>query len=292
MSKKRFDDVVRSCCRWLWRQNASAHKVCVMSSDIANLPWPDPAEVARTSIRIVKKQTKKASAKSVKGAPPPRKDSMSCEKPIAEGRGASEKRRLKRIRRGIQATIVSAGSQKSWFEEALSKLTGHNTDQCLVCDYTRNPLRLKSAESNNAQTANWAWDWSKLPRAADPSFVYSASPHHVAASRGTSRGKKMEWKRLQVENLAFFVHLILQHPKYSAGVDGHQRQLTIVDFCGGSGYVALPLACKWPQHRFVLVDLKQRSLDIAAERVRSAGLTNVLIQKGLVQVLHRTYLHW
>jgi hypothetical protein len=91
----------------------------------------------------------------------------------------------------------------------------------------------------------------------------------------------MEWKRQQVENLAFFLNAVLEHPRYSA--DKVDRPLKIVDFCGGSGYVALPLACRWPQHRFVILDLKQRSLDIAAERVRSAGLTNVSIQNGLVQ---------
>ena len=36
----------------------------------------------------------------------------------------------------------------------------------------------------------------------------------------------------------------------------------VVEFCAGSGYVALPLACMFPQCTFVLLDKKEPSLAI------------------------------
>lgn len=36
----------------------------------------------------------------------------------------------------------------------------------------------------------------------------------------------------------------------------------MVEFCAGSGYVALPLACLFPQCTFVLLDKKEPSLAI------------------------------
>ena len=44
----------------------------------------------------------------------------------------------------------------------------------------------------------------------------------------------------------------------------------IVDFAGGSGPLALPLAALLPRCTVVIVDVKQRSLDLAAARAVSA----------------------
>jgi len=49
----------------------------------------------------------------------------------------------------------------------------------------------------------------------------------------------------------------------------------IVDFAGGSGPLALPLAALLPSCTVVIVDVKQRSLDLAVTRAAAAGLTNV-----------------
>lgn len=56
----------------------------------------------------------------------------------------------------------------------------------------------------------------------------------------------------------------------------------MVEFCAGSGYVALPLACLFPECTFVLLDKKERSLAIASERIAAAGLTNVEIFCGFI----------
>jgi methylase of polypeptide subunit release factors len=55
-----------------------------------------------------------------------------------------------------------------------------------------------------------------------------------------------------------------------------------VEFCAGSGYVALPLACLFPACIFVLLDKKEGSLAIAKERIQAAGLQNVEIFCGMI----------
>lgn len=44
----------------------------------------------------------------------------------------------------------------------------------------------------------------------------------------------------------------------------------VVEFCAGSGYVALPLACLFPQCTFVLLDKKEPSLAIGAAALFSS----------------------
>lgn len=65
------------------------------------------------------------------------------------------------------------------------------------------------------------------------------------------------------------------------------RPLKIVEFCGGSGFVLLPLAYLYPQHRFVLIDMKRTSLDIAVRRISDCSETfvsqNVQIIEGLIE---------
>lgn len=50
-----------------------------------------------------------------------------------------------------------------------------------------------------------------------------------------------------------------------------ERRLRVVEFCAGSGFVLLPLAQLFPRVEFVLIDYKQRSIDIARERIESAN---------------------
>lgn len=63
----------------------------------------------------------------------------------------------------------------------------------------------------------------------------------------------------------------------------------VVEFCAGSGYVALPLACMFPECKFVLLDMKAPSLAIAEERVAAAKLTNVEIFCGFIDDYDRPF---
>ncbi len=60
----------------------------------------------------------------------------------------------------------------------------------------------------------------------------------------------------------------------------------IVEFASGSGYVTLPLAHKYPNCHFTLVDIKLPSLEIAQERVLMARLKNITIFHGLIAGRH------
>eukprot|EP00968_Pinguiococcus_pyrenoidosus_P004729 scaffold304_cov248-Pinguiococcus_pyrenoidosus.AAC.15 len=58
----------------------------------------------------------------------------------------------------------------------------------------------------------------------------------------------------------------------------------VLEFCASSGYVALPLAKAFPEVDFVLVDMNQRSVEIAHKRIASSRLQNVTVVHGLIQV--------
>ena len=76
-------------------------------------------------------------------------------------------------------------------------------------------------------------------------------------------------------------------PTFQANANATPKHppVVVVEFCAGTGSLALPLAACLPQVQFVLVDAKRRSLDIAQRRVERAGLRNVEIVEGLVQEL-------
>ena len=72
-------------------------------------------------------------------------------------------------------------------------------------------------------------------------------------------------KVMQVENM---VCLAMELCGLTAGRD----VVRAVEFCAGSGYIALPLACAVSRTLVSLVDMKKPSLDIGDERVAAAGL--------------------
>ena len=57
----------------------------------------------------------------------------------------------------------------------------------------------------------------------------------------------------------------------------------VVDFGCGGGHQSLPLAYHFPDARFVLVDAKRRSLDVARRRADAAGLANVRVVEGRIE---------
>ena len=100
---------------------------------------------------------------------------------------------------------------------------------------------------------------------------------------GGLRGDRLERKRAQVANLCWAFGRLAA--KRRASERGAPRPLLVIEFAASSGYVALPLARRHPEHRFVVLDMNSRALAIAKERVARAGLGNVAILHGLVQDL-------
>ena len=147
--------------------------------------------------------------------------------------------------------------------------------------------------------------WSKLPAAVDPAG-------DLAKLGASGRGER---KRQQVENMACVAAPLVERalrqrgiaiaaaatpspveataaaPTFQANANATPKlpPVVVVEFCAGTGSLALPLAACLPQVQVVLVDAKRRSLDIAQRRVERAGLRNVEIVEGLVQEFDRVF---
>eukprot|EP00936_MAST-01D_sp_MAST-1D-sp1_P001121 g1121.t1 len=143
--------------------------------------------------------------------------------------------------------------------------------------------------------------WSTLPAAVDPAG-------DLAKLGASGRGNR---KRQQVENMAcvaapLIERALQQRAITTAAIDSRSpveptaavstlhakanfRPVLVVEFCAGTGSLALPLAACLPQVQFVLLDAKRRSLDIAQRRVEQAGLRNVEIVEGLVEEFDRVF---
>ncbi|DAZ98359.1 TPA: hypothetical protein N0F65_000678 [Lagenidium giganteum] len=165
-----------------------------------------------------------------------------------------ERSRRKLERRGLRAPKQS----QLWFEEVLTRVEGSSFSQ-ERCTYRCNPIRCVHAETaaSCAPPEGSVIPWEELPAGIHP-------------RDGKLPPQRIRTKRLQVDNLAVFLRQILRPGD------------VVVEFCAGSGYVALPLACLFPECTFVLLDMKKPSLDIAEERIAAAGLKNVEIFCGLI----------
>lgn len=107
-------------------------------------------------------------------------------------------------------------------------------------------------------------EWNRFDPGLDP-------------SSGGLGGVRAQRKRWQVENLAGLVATLIRPGS------------VVVEFCAGSGFVALPLASLFPRCTFVLVDMKRRSLDIAKTRIQLAKLRNVEVVHGRVEHFDRPF---
>ncbi|KAG7398048.1 hypothetical protein PHYBOEH_011779 [Phytophthora boehmeriae] len=184
------------------------------------------------------------------------KDATTHGTSAAEAVDASQSQRsLRKLRKkGLQAPKNS----QLWFEELLERVerTSFGQDKA---SYRCNPLKCLHAptESLPESTALETVPWQDLPDGIHP-------------RDGKLPAQRARNKRQQVDNLAVFLRRILRPGD------------VVVEFCAGSGYVALPLACLFPQCTFILLDKKEPSLAIAKERIAAAQLTNVEIFCGFI----------
>ncbi|KAF1331232.1 Glutathione s-transferase c-terminal domain-containing protein, partial [Globisporangium splendens] len=169
----------------------------------------------------------------------------------ASGGGSSDRSRRKLGKKGLSAPTQS----QLWFEEVLTRVD-HSSFAQGWRGYQCNPLRCLHGGDTLPNTTS-VIPWEDLPDGIHP-------------RDGKLPPLRARNKRHQVENLAVFLQRILRPGD------------VVVEFCAGSGYVALPLACLFPQCTFVLLDKKEPSLAIAGERIAAAGLTNVEVFCGFI----------
>ena len=115
-----------------------------------------------------------------------------------------------------------------------------------------------------------------LPKGLNPRDEFTGNG--VRRSRDTHkalsarRGWRKQW---QVESFAGVLDRIL------AAYPGAVKR--VVDFGAASGNVGLPLAARYPDVTFVLMDMTAFAIDIAKSRAAEAGLTNVEFRSGLIE---------
>ncbi|KAL4158468.1 hypothetical protein PRNP1_004244 [Phytophthora ramorum] len=176
---------------------------------------------------------------------------------------SQNQRSLRKLRKkGLQAPKNS----QLWFEELLERVEGTSFGQAKAT-YRCNPLRCLHASGESCSETAGAQQgipWTDLPDGIHP-------------RDGKLPVQRARNKRQQVDNLAVFLQRILRPGD------------VVVEFCAGSGYVALPLACLFPQCKFVLLDKKEPSLAIAEERIAAAQLTNVEIFCGFIDDYHKPF---
>ena len=97
--------------------------------------------------------------------------------------------------------------------------------------------------------------WDTMPTAADV----------VGGGLPPDRAPR---KRQQLLNLMTFVVPFM--------FDG----CTVVDFASGCGHQSIPLALKFPRCKFILIDMKKKSIEIAARRAKELNLKNVTFITG------------
>jgi SAM-dependent methyltransferase len=150
----------------------------------------------------------------------------------------------------------------------------------LVPTYTPHPYRPTPPTAAMAilrQQCQACCSWSSIKPELDPGGAVGTNGRPLPAVLPNSR---IPHKRHQIENVVAFAMPMIDRglaalAALAASPHSCRPRYTVVDFCCGSGWQTLPLAAYYPQVHFVLIDSKQRSLDVATERAARAGLTNV-----------------
>ena len=160
-------------------------------------------------------------------------------------------------------------------------------------------------------------DWSSMPPSCDPAaLTHDGREAAVATADGrenpfpgapATRDEKTDTrelstrarrKRWQVESFATVLRELLEtrreemETRRESVTESHEPRgvpLTVVDFGAGSGALALPLAARFPEARFVAVEMKQRSADLLSLRARRAGLTNVQTRVQMIETFHQPF---
>ena len=107
-------------------------------------------------------------------------------------------------------------------------------------------------------------DWERAPEGVDP-------------SSGFLKGKRLEGKRWQVENFIQLAESLLKGGE------------VVVDFCSGSGHLSIPMAYRFPDCHFILVERNPVPVEIGNKRVKDSGLRNVEFCNSYIQDFQRDF---
>ena len=193
--------------------------------------------------------------------------------------------------------------------------------EAILARLTVPPADASGAFAPVEETAAWRGgdpppvDWSSMPASCDPATLThdgleaavaraDARETPVGGAPAPARSKQQtetrdlplraRRKRWQVESFATVLRELLEARRRGASMKsevdiGEERPLTVVDFGAGSGALALPLAARFPDARFVAVEMKRRSADLLLLRAKSAGLENVRTRVCMIETFDEPF---
>jgi hypothetical protein len=115
------------------------------------------------------------------------------------------------------------------------------------------------------------------------SDIWVGLPYECTPAGGNVPASRVPRKMQQVESLVRPCIALIRQCLHMKADIGDQSPIVVVEFCAGSGFVALPLAAMFPTVHFVLVDAKAKSIEIGRRRVEGANLRNVDVVEGWIE---------
>ena len=200
----------------------------------------------------------------------------------------------------------------------------HAAVEAILARLTVPPADASGAFAPIEDTAAWRRgdpppvDWSSMPPSCDPAaLTHDGRDPEAAVASGVARAKpvadapatrdemtetgelsvRARRKRWQVESFATMLRELLETRREETetrreSVGPHEPRdspLTVVDFGAGSGALALPLAARFPEARFIAVEMKRRSADLLSLRAKRAGLTNVQTRVQMIETFDEPF---
>ena len=115
-------------------------------------------------------------------------------------------------------------------------------------------------------------NYTNLPLPPTPEWPFDQLPSE-ARVYGTQRGQlpnivRAQRKEDQLRCMLACVMALLENCGILSSYTSQSSPTTIVDFGGGSGHLAIPLALLLPHCRIVVVDLSERALDLLHEKAQ------------------------
>ena len=205
----------------------------------------------------------------------------------------------------------------------------HAAVEAILARLTVPPADASGAFAPVEETAAWRGgepppvDWTSMPPSCDPAALThdgreaavasgNAREDPVGGAPATVRSGKTETrelsvrarrKRWQVESFATVLRELLEKRREETSTRPTSTErtrsgfpeprgyppTTVVDFGAGSGALALPLAARFPEARFVAVEMKQRSADLLSLRARRAGLRNVETRVQMIETFREPF---
>lgn len=176
---------------------------------------------------------------------------------------------------------INSSVPKVSAEAAVTK--DHSSDKAQNTSTKKTTSRLDKKRAAKKQRAEAEKDADVQQQPCWPFDILP--PPACPRAGGRLSGRRARKKEGQLSSMIRCVLAMLPHDAFGRLLDdgNTSRRIRIVDFAGGSGHLALPLALLLPRCEVVIVDLKERSLEVARERAEACGhVPNLVMYHGSI----------